>query len=173
MNWDRKTEKYKQWKEAHEPKCNINFKGTSNSMEAFGAKNMWCRSLEKHNLRYTIYIGDGDSSSYKGICEAKPYGDDIKIEKSDCTGHVQKRMGTALRELIASCKKQIVIPTPEGCKGRTGITGRNGLTGKVINQMQNYYGMAIRSNIGNKDRMTGNQSNLWPFLKRPSVLPRR
>ena len=120
-------------------------------MEAYGAEKIWCRSLAKHNLQYTTYIGDGDSASHKRIIEAAPYGDTL-VEKSDCTGHVQKRMGTALRELISKHKGKEVIPTPGGTK-RKGIQGKNGLTKKVVDQIQNYYGMAIRSNIGNKEGM--------------------
>jgi hypothetical protein len=48
----------------------------------YGAREIWCRSLEKHNLRYTIYIGDYDSSCHKGLLEARPYGD-TEVKKSD------------------------------------------------------------------------------------------
>ena len=54
---------------------------------------MWGRSLELHKLRYTTFIGDGDSSAFRSVTLAKPYGEDVTITKSDCIGHVHKRMG--------------------------------------------------------------------------------
>ena len=50
-------------------------------------------------MPYIEYIGDGDNKSYKTVCDAKPYGPDIKITKVECMDHVQKRMGTHLRNL--------------------------------------------------------------------------
>ena len=132
-------------------KCKINYHASSNSMEAYGAKKIWCRSLAKHNLRYTTYIGDGDSASHKGILEAALYAD-ILVEKSDCIGHIEKRMGSAPRKLVSKNKGKEIIPTPGETK-RRGIHGKNGLTKKTMDQIQNYYGMAIRSNIGNKTSM--------------------
>jgi hypothetical protein len=95
QTWDRQTTKYKDWKNAHEPDCKINYTKSSNSMEAHGAKIMWCRSLDKHNLRYATYIGDGDSASDKLVVGANPY-DDTVIKRSVCIGHIQKAMGTTL-----------------------------------------------------------------------------
>ena len=100
---------------------------------------MWCRSLEKNNLRYTIYIGDGDSASHRGIVKAAPYGD-TPVQKSDCVGHVQKHMGTALHQLFIENKDKEVIPAPEGARKRKEIKGKNGLTKKTIDRIQNYYG---------------------------------
>ena len=150
--WDQTTTNYQTWKAGHHPTCNINYSASSNSMEAFGAEQMWCRSLKKHNLRYTIYIGDGDSASYERIVHANPYGE-TPVQKSDCCGHIQKRMGNALRRLITTEKDSQVFPVEPGTRKRTGIGGKNGLTKKIIDQMQNYYGMAIRAHIGDKDGM--------------------
>ena len=93
------------------------------------------------------------SASHKGIVEANPYGDETQVQKSNCTGHVQKRMGSALHRLVNKNKGEVVIPTSPGAPKRTGISGRNGLTKKVIDQMQNYYGMAIRSHLGDMEGM--------------------
>ena len=59
---------------------------------------IFLRSAESRNLRYTQYIGDGDSASIKKISEANPYRHEIDIEKLECVGHVQKRCGTRLRK---------------------------------------------------------------------------
>ncbi|GFV60306.1 hypothetical protein TNCV_3469421 [Trichonephila clavipes] len=36
----------------------------------------------------------------------KPYGDSVPIEKAECVGHVQKRMGSRLRKLKALWGKE-------------------------------------------------------------------
>ena len=73
-------------------------------MEPHGAVIVWKRSLD-YNLRYVTFIGDGDSKSYQNVCQEKPYGSEYPVEKSDCIGHVQKRMGTALRKLKKDYKR--------------------------------------------------------------------
>jgi len=50
----------------------------------------------ENGLRYLSFIGDGDSSTYKTVSEAKPYGNEVEIVKKECIGHVQKRFGTRL-----------------------------------------------------------------------------
>ena len=90
-------EEYRTWRAEH-TKCKANFRGSAPAMEPEGADRIFRRSVEKHNLRYTEFYGDGDSKSFtrvKGV-----YGDDgIEMEKKECIGHVQKRVGTALRKL--------------------------------------------------------------------------
>ena len=57
------------------------------------------------------------------------------------SGHVQKRVGTRLQALKAN-KKGVKLSN-----GKT-LSGNGRLTEKVINTLQNYYGMAIRQNKG-------------------------
>ena len=52
------------------------------------------KTNRKINLRYSHYIGYGDTESYKNVVKAKPYGDDLVPVKIECVGHVQKRLGT-------------------------------------------------------------------------------
>ncbi|GBN99854.1 hypothetical protein AVEN_13722-1 [Araneus ventricosus] len=59
-------------------------------------------------------------------------------EKSECIGHVQKRVGSRLRKLK---------------KKRKRLGSKEKLTDKFIDKLQNYYGIAIRSNIGNLQNM--------------------
>ena len=73
-------------------------------MESSGIKTLYGRSEENFNLRYNPYIGDGDSSSYSNIDRTRPYGQAFFVEKDECVGHVTKRMGTGLREIIKSEK---------------------------------------------------------------------
>ena len=92
------------------------------------------------------YIGDGDSSSFSEVVNAKPYGDTVVIEKRECISHVQKRMGTLCRNLRQTLKSTVLS---YGKK----IAGRGRLTDKAINTLQNHYGMAIRQNTDNFDNM--------------------
>ncbi|CAB0035131.1 unnamed protein product [Trichogramma brassicae] len=57
------------------------------------------RSID-NNVKYRNYIGDGDSKTYTGLINSKTYGNKFLINKKECVGHVQKRMGTRLRELV-------------------------------------------------------------------------
>ena len=118
--------------------CPINHKGSASSMEPAGVLTCFERSIERNKLRYTTYIGDGDSSSYSTVSKADPYKG-TPINKGECVGHVQKRLGTRLRAM----KKQMG-KTPLS-DGKT-IAGQGRLTDKVMNKMQCYFGMAIRSN---------------------------
>ena len=137
--WEKKkgSPEYELWSADHE--CQINHDGSANAMEAAGAVRIFKRSIEKHGLQYTSYLGDGDSASYKSVCQAEPYGADIKIDKLECVGHVQKRLGGRLRKL----KQQYRGKTLGDGKPLGGI-GR--LTDQKIDLLQNYFGMAIREN---------------------------
>mgnify|MGYP000371403211 CR=1 FL=1 len=127
-------------------KCVKNHEGKSGSMEAEGAKEIFQRSLGDRGVRYVKYLGDGDSKAYKTVCDSKPYGDDIQVEKLECVGHIQKRMGTKLRKIKKDMKGQKLSD------GKTlGGTGR--LTETEIDKMQTYYGLAIRRNTEDVEKM--------------------
>ena len=57
----------------------------------------------------------------------------------DCIGHVQKRMGTHLRELR---KKQPKLKDGKSVKG-----SEYRLIDKTLDKLQTYYGNAIRANV--------------------------
>jgi len=104
-------------------------------METNGTVDIFKRSVEKRNLQYTTFIGDGDSSSHPTVVEADPYhGKEIK--KGECIGHVQKRVGTNLRNIRKN------MPN----KRKKKIFGRGKLNDAAINYIQNCYGLAIRQN---------------------------
>ena len=44
-------------------------------------------------------MSDGDSKTYLNLCDEEPYGKNVAIIKQECVGHVQKRMGKALRDV--------------------------------------------------------------------------
>ena len=70
-------------------------------MEVDAITEMFHRSQKNYGVKYVNYIGEGDSKTYTGIINSAPYSA-IPINKKECIGHVQERMGTRLRE----CKKK-------------------------------------------------------------------
>jgi hypothetical protein len=88
--------KLKEHQESHV--CNINFQGVSGGMEAAGAVAIFTRSVDMHGVRYTKYLGDGDSKGFMKVVEARPHGE-TEVEELECKGHVQKRMGIHLCNL--------------------------------------------------------------------------
>ena len=102
--------------------------------------------VEKHKLRYTSMIADGDSSTYPTIRDAMPYGKEHPIVKHECVGHVQKRMYNRLKAM-----KQRHHDGPDGKAVRIG--GRGRLTDELMKRLQRFYGKAIRSNMGNAIEM--------------------
>lgn len=131
---------YEDWYEDHEESCTINHKGSAGKMEVDAIVEMFERSETKNNVKYVRYIGDGDSKTFKGILDVNPYDDDPVVEKKECVGHVQKRMGARLRK----AKKE-----NKGIGGR----GAGKLTDKVINELSLYYGLAIRRNSNSVEDM--------------------
>ena len=98
---------YEKWLEDHRKEgCSINYDGVSGMMEPECAEVMWKRSVSLHNMRYTTMVGDGDSKAYDTVCELKPYGDNVSIDKEECMNHVGKRLGTALRNLVSDSSKR-------------------------------------------------------------------
>ena len=136
--------KYQDLKEKHQ--CQKDYEGSAPGMELTGANLIYGRSVTERNLRYTKYVGDGDSKSYDSIAKGKPYGPDVTIKKLDCVGHVQKRVGAHLRNLKhISGKNKLADGKTLGGKGR--------LTLKEIDRLQMFYGLAIRCNAGDVVKM--------------------
>ena len=125
---------YQEWKNSHI--CRFNYQGSAGGMECEGAKQVFKRSVNEYNLRYTQFLGDGDSKSFLSV--QGTYGDNVEIKKLECVGHYQKRVGTRLRNLK---------------KKEKGLGGRGKLTDAVIDRLQNFFGVAIRQNSGNLEEM--------------------
>lgn len=66
------------------------------------------------------------------------YGPAVKVQKLECIGHVQKRIGNRLRKLKKTTK---------------GLGGKGRLTDAIVDKLQNYYGIAIRRNVGDLNEM--------------------
>ena len=145
------TPEYLSWKASHV--CSLNHDGSAGSMEPKGAIQIFQRSQAERSLRYTEFLGDGDSASFLQVKATKPYGDDL-ITKNECIGQVQKRVGSRLRKL---CKQY------QGKKLSDGkpLTGKNRSTSSAIDTLQNYYGMAIRKNTHSVTEMV---NAVWAVL---------
>ena len=58
-------------------------------MESSATLEIWGRSVDKHRLAYTTYVGDGDSSSFKRLEDNDPYDGHELVRKEECLGHTQ------------------------------------------------------------------------------------
>ena len=126
-------ELYEKILESH--KCLINHICSAGLMEAAGLVDCFMSSAETRKLRYTHYIGDGDSKGYLDIVKNDPYPGTV-VEKLECVGHIQKRVGNRLRNLRNTMKAPLA-------DGKT-LRGRGLLNDKIIKKLQNYYGLALR-----------------------------
>ena len=138
-NDDKTTLRYQQWMENHS--CDINHSGSSDSMETAAAVEMFSRSVGKQNLKYTTFVEDGDSSCFAHVKEPcfNKYGQGYIVVKEECDGHIQKRIGRALREYK---RKHTGIKLSDN----KSVGGPKRLTDLMIDRIQNYYGQAIRNN---------------------------
>lgn len=138
--------KYRKWLQLHKYSCRKNHYGSAGKMEVDGMKRIFQRSEKERGTKYRQYIGDGDSKTFNAISEQMPYGKDYIIEKVECVGHIQKRMGTRLRKLKTTLGKSKLSD------GKT-IGGKGRLTDSSINKLTNYYGNAIRGNTASVSDM--------------------
>lgn len=139
IHWKKKmhTVEYQEWLLSHEEECTINHDGSAGKMEVDSVKEMFLRSEEKFGVKYTNYIGDGDSKTFKAILDSKPYGDEVPIIKSECINHVEKRMHSRLQKIKKEKK----------------LGGRNKLTDKIIKNLTKYYGLSIQRNKDSIENM--------------------
>ena len=116
--------------------CTKNHDGSAPAdVEDHGVKTIFQRSIEKNKLRYLEFYGDGDSKGHASVENIYP---GAKVIKQECIGHVQKRVGKYLKTL----KKNV-----------NGLGGEGRLTNVLIERLQNYCGIAIRSNVGELEKM--------------------
>ncbi|GFU64193.1 uncharacterized protein TNCV_3745611 [Trichonephila clavipes] len=104
-------------------------------MEVHGMKEIFQRSVPQRNAKYIKYIGDGDTKTFPELQRTAPYS----IEKVECVGHIQKRMGARLRKLKTMNRGKKLSD------GKS-ISVKNRLTDKLIDTITTYYGNAIRKN---------------------------
>ncbi|GFV20229.1 uncharacterized protein TNCV_213291 [Trichonephila clavipes] len=68
-------------------------------MSSYCMDQIFQRSLSHRSVRYTSYIGDGDSKTFSSLTASNLYGEDISVKKIECVGHVLNRMETHLQKL--------------------------------------------------------------------------
>lgn len=78
---DKTSLEYQTWKADH-TKCKANFQGSAPAMEPEGADRIFRRSVERHNLRYTEFYGDGDSKSYKELLHTHQMNSSLHMQAS-------------------------------------------------------------------------------------------
>ncbi|KAF3856788.1 hypothetical protein F7725_017511, partial [Dissostichus mawsoni] len=120
--------------------------GSSKAMEQESAKRMWARSVNRHQVRYTEMLSDGDSAAFREVVALNPYPGH-EVVKLECINHAHKRMGTAFRKLSS--------------QGKLGGKGVGKLTAKKCKTLQNYYRGAILNNQGSIDQM---KAEIWAGL---------
>ena len=80
-------------------------------------------------------VGYGDTNSFAAVQKAlvDKFGLEYKCDKEDCVGHVQKRMGAALRnsKVVVGVQSYLMVEL---------LGGMGRLTDKRIDQLQTYYG---------------------------------
>ena len=96
-------ESYKLWYDTHKPFCHKNVGGSRQSMEPEAAKIIWGRSVEKNQLCYSTFIGDGDSKSYQKVVSMDAYPL-VPIHKEECSAHVSKRIKKTLCRIKKNTK---------------------------------------------------------------------
>ena len=141
-----------EWEQQHKNQCKLNYTGSAPNMETTGAVRIFERSIEKSGLRYVSYYGDGDSKSFNAIENVYP---GIKVKKFERTGHYQKRVGNRLRKLKLRVKGRVKGLVGRGKAKRVNHAGeivkakdilKSRLTDAMIDRLQNYFGIALRSN---------------------------
>lgn len=64
-------------------KKNPNHEGSAAKIEVNGIIEMFKRSEEKYGVKYSHYIGDGDTKTFKNLLEKNPYENDPIIKKKN------------------------------------------------------------------------------------------
>lgn len=118
-----------------------NSEGSSAAMECSGVLALFRRS----DIIRGRYLGDGDSNAFQKVNAENPYKDK-PMEKLECIGRVQERVRFRLRRLKAKSKG---VKLDDG--KNLGGTGR--LTDCQIDKLQTYYGLAIRRNVEDIQKM--------------------
>lgn len=100
---------------------------------------------------------DSDSKAFNAV--ENTYGS-CKVEKLDCVGHVQKRMGKRLINLKATTKGKLADGKPIGGQGH--------LSESRIKQK--YCGLAIRQNTLSKANPTEREVNVAVYTMKINII---
>ena len=78
--------------------CFRNWNGSSAAMETDIIVEGFKKCEQQHGIRYTTFIGDGNSSVYSSVIESVPWG--YCITKVECANHSLKCYRSALEKLV-------------------------------------------------------------------------
>ena len=153
---------FQEWYKGHEPNCGRNHNGSAGAMEPVGTQVIFRCSEELYKLRYLGFLGDGDSKAFSSVKNADPVlYEGVDIQKYECCGHVQKRMGRHLMNKVSQLKQ-----TSFQYNGKTvkGTSGKVKLSNAAIRKIQGHYGAAIRNNVNNVDKMKKDIRDIWEHM---------
>ena len=80
--------------------CYLNWSASSSAMEADIILEGFKAAHDQHGLRYTEFIGDGDSSVQPTLAQNLPWG--FAIKKLECANHAVKCFRSSLENLVSS-----------------------------------------------------------------------
>lgn len=83
------SEDFEDWYKRHKKDCSNNYSGSAGKMEIDVVVEMYRALVEKHGVKYIKYIGKGNSKTFKGIIDSKPYGNDIVVQNKECVSHFE------------------------------------------------------------------------------------
>lgn len=122
------------------PACTCNFDPdkSAGAMESHGTREIFKRSEDLRGLKYSQFLGDGDSKSFSEACNSV----DHRIEKLECLNHFAKRFSRRAEKLVKDKKKQGIV-----------LSGAKKITAKLILKLQSYYRRAVVNNFGDIESM--------------------
>ena len=119
--------------------CTKFFSGSSTSMESEILVQGFKSSLAMYGIKYHRLIGDGDSSVYSKIVEARPYVD-TTVEKIECRNHLVRNYSAKLKDLTTntkfSCKERKLLES-RLLRLRSGVKGAIQHNKQVANSIKN------------------------------------
>ena len=121
--------------------CRKNHKGSSKSMESSVACELWNKA-PLSNTRYTIYVGDDDTTTLCQMQEKVPYG----VEKWSDITHAKRSLTTRLYNISQHNK----------------FTDCSPLTQKVINYLAKCFSYCVAQNKGNPVELKKSLSEIIP-----------
>jgi hypothetical protein len=121
--------------------CCKNHTGTSKSMEPSAAVSMWNRAPDQ-GVKYSTYIGDDDSATYKELRENVPY----KIQKWSDVVHAKRNLLSKLYSIMET-----------KFKGMSGV-----ITRKEMNFIVTCFGYALQQNKNDPDGIRRNLEAIIP-----------
>ena len=125
---------FEDWKGEHH--CPINHKGSGGSMESAGVLQIYKRSVEERYLRYTMYLGDGDSKSFQDIVNVNPYPGKT-CNRYECVGHVPCALFPSVPSGATPDNKKLFNDSRNHCK-------------RVITEAKSSYAEATRHSIASQ-----------------------